>query len=63
MKYLVAVSESLSMIDNDPTNVVAAFEMLLEEIEAEIDFVSRVGARAFAARDYDKAREMLERAA
>jgi len=26
------------MIENDPTNVEAAFEMLLEEIETEIDF-------------------------
>jgi len=25
------------MIENNPTNVVAAFEMLLEEVEAEID--------------------------
>jgi predicted HTH transcriptional regulator len=41
------------MIENNPTSVVAAFEMLLEEIEAEIDFVNRVGARAFEARDYD----------
>lgn len=51
------------MIENNPTSVVAAFEMLLEEIEAEIDFVNRVGARAFEARDYDKAKEALERAA
>ncbi|QJD30962.1 winged helix-turn-helix domain-containing protein [Methylococcus geothermalis] len=51
------------MIENNPTNVVAAFEMLLEEIEAEIDFVNRVGARAFEVRDYDKAKEALERAA
>jgi hypothetical protein len=29
------------MIENNPTSVVAAFEMLLEEIEAEIDFVNR----------------------
>lgn len=27
------------MIENNPTSVVAAFEMLLEEIEAEIEFV------------------------
>lgn len=37
--------------------------MLLEEIEAEIDFVNRVGARAFEARDYDKAKEALKRTA
>jgi hypothetical protein len=51
------------MIENNPTSVVAAFDMLLEEIEAEIDFVNEVGARAFEARDYDKAKETLERAA
>lgn len=49
------------MIKNNPTNVVAAFEVLLEEIEKEIDFTSRVGSRAFEARDYDRAREALER--
>jgi len=51
------------MIENDPTNVVAAFEILLEEIETEIEFVNRIGARAFEARDYERAREALERAA
>lgn len=51
------------MIKSNPTSVVAAFEMLLEEIEAEIDFVNRVGARAFEGRDYGKAKEALERAA
>jgi len=50
------------MIENNPSNVSSAFEMLLEEVEAEIDFVNGVGARAFDARDYDKAREALERA-
>jgi len=51
------------MIQNNPTNVVAAFEILLEEIETEIDFTNRVGSRAFEARDYDRAREALEQAA
>jgi hypothetical protein len=32
------------MIENNPTNVQAAFEMLLEEIEAEIDFINGVGS-------------------
>ncbi|MCX7666047.1 MAG: winged helix-turn-helix domain-containing protein [Gemmataceae bacterium] len=50
------------MFENNPTSVIAAFEMLLEEIEAEIDLVNRVGARAFEERDYDKAKEALERA-
>lgn len=50
------------MIENNPSNVASAFEMLLEEVEAEIDFINNVGARAFEARDYDKAKEALERA-
>jgi hypothetical protein len=50
------------MIENNPTNVFAAFEILLEEVEAEIEFVNRVGARAFEGRNYDRAREALERA-
>jgi hypothetical protein len=53
---------SMKMSENNPTNVVAAFEMLLEEVEAEIDFVNRIGARAFERRDYEAAREALERA-
>jgi len=49
------------MIENNPTNVSSAFEILLEEIEAEIDFVNRVGSKAFESRDYDRAKEALER--
>lgn len=49
------------MIENNPTNVTSAFETLLEEVEAEIDFVNGVGARAFEGRDYDRAKEALER--
>ena len=49
------------MIENNPSNVFSAFEMLLEEVEAEIDFVNGVGAKAFQGRDYDKAKEALER--
>ncbi len=49
------------MIENNPSNVSSAFEMLLEEIEAEIDFVNGVGSKAFEGRDYDKAKEALER--
>jgi len=51
------------MIENNPSNVSSAFEMLLEEVEAEIDFVNGVGSKAFQGRDYDKAKEALERAA
>jgi len=50
------------MIENNPSNVSSAFEMLSEEVEAEIDFVNGVGAGAFEKRDYDRAREALERA-
>jgi len=50
------------MIESNPTNVITAFEMLLEELEAEIDFVDKIGAQAFQARDYGKARECLEQA-
>lgn len=49
------------MIENNPTNVSSAFEMLLEEVEAEIDFVNGVGSKAFGGRDYEKAKEALER--
>lgn len=49
------------MIENNPSNVSSAFEMLLEEVEAEIDFVNGVGSKAFGGRDYDKAKEALER--
>ena len=49
------------MIENNPSNVSSAFEILLEEIEAEIDFVNGVGSKAFEGRDYDKAKEALER--
>jgi len=45
------------------SEVAAAFETLLEGIETEIDGTNRCGARAFDGRDYDGAREALERAA
>lgn len=51
----------MSARDN-PTNVDAAFDILLEQIEAEIDLVNRAGARAFEGRDYEAARVTLERA-
>ncbi|HEV2455800.1 MAG TPA: winged helix-turn-helix domain-containing protein [Verrucomicrobiae bacterium] len=49
------------MIENNPLNVSSAFDTLLEEVEAEIDFVNHVGARAFEGRSLDKAKEALER--
>ena len=36
-----------NMIENNPSNVSSGFEMLLEEVEAEIDFFRRIGSRAF----------------
>jgi len=50
------------MIENTTTSIVAAFELLLEEIEAEIEFVNRTGAQAFEVRDYRRAKEAAERA-
>ena len=50
------------MVDNGPTTVQAAFELLLEEMETEIELINQSGARAFAARNYEAARAVLERA-
>lgn len=50
------------MIENNPQDVSSAFEILLEEVEAEIDFVNGIGAKAFDAREYERAKEALERA-
>lgn len=51
------------MTENNPISVLAAFNILLEEVEADIDFVKSSGARAFEVGDYDKAKEELARAA
>jgi len=48
--------------NNDPTTVLAGFEILVEEMETEIEFINQAGARAFAARDYEGARVVLEKA-
>ncbi len=45
------------------TSVSAAFELLLEEIEADIEVVNQQGSRAFEQRDYGTARDVLERVA
>jgi restriction system protein len=50
------------MVQNNPTNVFAAFEIVLEEIETEIDFINKVGAKSFEERDYNSARDALDRA-
>jgi hypothetical protein len=38
------------MFENSTTSVAAAFEMLIEEIEADIDFVNQQGSKAFERR-------------
>jgi len=50
------------MKENSPKNVFAAFEMLLEEIEVEIDFINKAGANAFQRSDYDSVEQHRERA-
>lgn len=50
------------MIETNSSNVFSAFEMLLEEIEAEIDAATRVGSEAFQNRDFDKVEEARKQA-
>jgi restriction system protein len=50
------------MAQNDPTNVFAAFEMLLEEIEVEIDFINQAGSKAFERSDYASVEQHRQRA-
>ena len=52
----------LIMIENKPQNVIAAFEVLLEEIEAEVDFVNGIGSKAFETSNYDQVDEARSRA-
>src|SRR5947209_18789360 len=54
--------EKQVMNENSLTNVFAAFEMLLEEIEVEIDFINKAGANAFQRSDYDGVEQHRERA-
>jgi restriction system protein len=51
------------MIENNTSNVFAAFEMLMEEIEAEVDLINKVATMALARRDYDGAHKAIEHAA
>ncbi len=44
------------------SNVLAAFEVLLEEIEAEIDSFGRIAANASGNREYEKAKDAIEHA-
>lgn len=50
------------MSGSAPTNVMAAFEILVEEIEAEIELTNQLGARAFENGDLDRAQSILDRA-
>lgn len=50
------------MPENNANNIDGAFEMLLEEVEAEIDFVTRIGSRAFEDRDFPKVEQARDRA-
>lgn len=49
------------MVQTNPTNVFTAFEMLLEEMEIEIGFIDKAGAKAFESRDYENVHEAAER--
>lgn len=48
------------MSDINLTSVEAAFEILLEEIESEIEFLNKIGAKSFENREYEKAKNALE---
>lgn len=49
-----------NMSQNDPTNVSAAFEMLLEEIEAEITFQGKLSTQAFERHDFAAAHKAAD---
>jgi restriction system protein len=51
------------MIENNTTDVFAAFEILMEEIEAEVDLINNVATRAIERRDYHGAHEAVDQAA
>lgn len=47
------------MIENNPANMSSAFEMLLEEVEAEIDFVNDAGLEALRRVSMRRLRKLL----
>jgi restriction system protein len=49
--------------ESNPDDILAAFELLLEAVEIEIDLIDRVGAKAFERHDHQAARETAEHAA
>jgi hypothetical protein len=62
LKFPSRSSDTYTMQKDLLTNVDAAFEMLMEEIETNIALIQSAGARAFEAADYARAQEALERA-
>jgi hypothetical protein len=50
------------MLSNNANNVADAFDVLLEEIEAQIGLTDKAGAHAFEERDHDQVRQVLDRA-
>ena len=50
------------MSEHSPANVLAAYEMLLEELDEEIAWTNRTGAQAFAGGEHEAAGRALERA-
>lgn len=51
------------MAEHNRADVMAALDIVLEEIEAEIELVNRDGSRMFESGDYDNASDALKRAA
>lgn len=50
------------MAEQNPPNVLVAYEMLLEELEAEIDRTDRTGGKHLSAGDHARAQKALDRA-
>ena len=50
------------MVQNNPTNVSAAIKMLLEEVEAEIEFFNGLAKNAIEERDFERVREAIAHA-
>ena len=50
------------MVSDNANNVADAFDVLLNEIEAQIGLTDKAGARAFEQHDYGRAQQTLERA-
>ena len=62
IEYKRYKTEEQFLMENNPNNVFAAFEILLEALETEIDSINQVGARAQQHRDYKGANAAISRA-